>query len=150
MGAHAAVTSLASGYTCLDSQPMHSCTPSPVLCWLPLHFNILYYKTGAFKKRTNSVAFIPRTNYTDWATVTCRRNLVLTFADRGVSRGQRGGTRTAVNLSFLDRSRYFLFQVAPHLSAQWLSGPFPDPLLLGKSGNAGNRNLDLWVSSQEL
>jgi hypothetical protein len=30
-----------------------------------------------------------------------------TFADREVSRGQRGGSLTAVNLSFIDRSRYF-------------------------------------------
>jgi hypothetical protein len=35
------------------------------------------------------------------------RNLVPTFADRGVSRGQRGGSRTVIILSFLDRSRYF-------------------------------------------
>jgi hypothetical protein len=33
--------------------------------------------------------------------------LVPTFVDRGVSRGQRGGSPTVVNLSFLDRSRYF-------------------------------------------
>jgi hypothetical protein len=50
-----------------------------------------------------SVAFSPQANYTDWATATCRRNLVPTFVDRGVSRGQRGGSPTVVNLSFLDR-----------------------------------------------
>jgi hypothetical protein len=57
----------------------------------------------AFKTKTNSVALSPRTNYTDWATDTCRWKLVPTFADRGVSRGQRGGSPTVVNLSFLDR-----------------------------------------------
>jgi hypothetical protein len=36
--------------------------------------------------------------------------LVPTFADSGVSRGQRGGTPTVVNLRFLDRSRYFSFK----------------------------------------
>jgi hypothetical protein len=36
--------------------------------------------------------------------------LVPTFVDRGVSRGQLGGSPTAVNLSFLDRSRYFSFK----------------------------------------
>jgi hypothetical protein len=61
-------------------------------------------------KQTNSVALSPRTNYTDWATTTCRRNLVPTFPDRGVSRGQRGGSPTVVNLSFLDQSRYFSFK----------------------------------------
>jgi hypothetical protein len=35
---------------------------------------------------------------------------VATFVDRGVSRGQRGGTPTAVNLSFIDPSRYFSFK----------------------------------------
>jgi hypothetical protein len=58
----------------------------------------------------NSVALSPRANYTDWATATCRRNLVSTFVDRGVSRGQRGRSLTVVNLSFLDRSRYFSFK----------------------------------------
>jgi hypothetical protein len=43
------------------------------------------------------MVFSPQANYTDWATATCRRNLVSTFADRGVSRGQRGGSPTAVN-----------------------------------------------------
>jgi hypothetical protein len=61
-------------------------------------------------KQTNSVALSPRANYTDWATATCRRNWVSTFVYRGVSRGQRGGSPTVVNLSFLDRSRYFSFK----------------------------------------
>jgi hypothetical protein len=43
-------------------------------------------------EQTNSVVFSPKTNYTDCATATCRRNLVPTFVDRGVSRGQRGGS----------------------------------------------------------
>jgi hypothetical protein len=71
----------------------------------------------------NSVAFSPQTNYTDWATVTCWRNLVPTFVDREVSRGQHGGSLTVVNFSFLDQNRYFFFQVAPHLSSQGLSEP---------------------------
>jgi hypothetical protein len=53
-------------------------------------------------QQTNSVALSPRANYTDWATATCLRNLVLTFLDRGVSCGQRGGSPTVVNFSFLD------------------------------------------------
>jgi hypothetical protein len=68
--------------------------------------------------KTNSVAFRPQAKYTDWSTTAFRRNLVPTFVDRGVSRGQRGGSPTAVNLSFLDRSSYFFFQVALHLSSQ--------------------------------
>jgi hypothetical protein len=49
--------------------------------------------------KTNSIAFSPHANYTDWATATGRRILVQT-SDGGVSRGQRGGSRTVVNLSF--------------------------------------------------
>jgi hypothetical protein len=60
--------------------------------------------------QTNSVALSAQTNYTDRATATCRRNLVPTFVDRGVSRVQRVGSPTVVNLSFLDRSRYFSFK----------------------------------------
>jgi hypothetical protein len=41
-------------------------------------------------------------------------------------------------LDFLDRNRYFFFQVAPQLySCDWVD-PVPDPLLR-KSGSAGNR-----------
>jgi hypothetical protein len=54
-----------------------------------------------------SVAFSPQAIYTHWATATCWRNLVSTFADRVLSRDQRCGSPTVVNLSFLDRSRYF-------------------------------------------
>jgi hypothetical protein len=58
----------------------------------------------------NFVALSPQANYTDWATATSQRNLVPAFVDRGVSRGQRGGSPTVVNLNFLDRSRYFSFK----------------------------------------
>jgi hypothetical protein len=67
-----------------------------------------------------------------------------------MSRGQRSGAPTVVNLSFLDRSRYFLFQVAPHLSSRGWVDAVPDPLLLRKSCSAWNRIRDLWVCSQEL
>jgi hypothetical protein len=42
-------------------------------------------------------------------------------------------------LDFLDRSRYFLFQVAPQLYSRGWVDLVPDPLFLGKSGIAGNR-----------
>jgi hypothetical protein len=62
------------------------------------------------QNKTNSVAVSPRAKYTDWAIATCRRNLVPTFVDRGLSHGQRGGSPTVANLSFVDRSRYFSFK----------------------------------------
>jgi hypothetical protein len=55
-----------------------------------------------------------------------------------------------VNLSFQDRSRYFFIQVAPQLSSRGWVHPVPDPLLLRKSGSAGNRSWDLWICSQKL
>jgi hypothetical protein len=56
----------------------------------------------------------------------------------------------AVNLRFLDRSRYFSIQLAPQLSSRGWLGPGPDPLRLRKSGSAGNRTRDLCICSQEL
>jgi hypothetical protein len=42
-------------------------------------------------------------------------------------------------LAFLDRSRYFFFQVAPQLYSRGWVDPVPGPLLLRKSGSAANR-----------
>jgi hypothetical protein len=41
---------------------------------------------------------------------------------------------------FLDRCRYSFFQVAPQLYSRGRVDPVPHPLLLRKSGSAGNRN----------
>jgi hypothetical protein len=70
------------------------------------HVSISHRHFSPFRLRTNSMTLSPQVNYTDWATATCLRNLVPTFVDRGMSRGQRGGSLTVVNLSFLDRSRF--------------------------------------------
>jgi hypothetical protein len=42
-------------------------------------------------------------------------------------------------LGFLDRRRYFFFQIAPQLYSRGWVDPVPDPLLLRQSGSAGNR-----------
>jgi hypothetical protein len=60
--------------------------------------------------KTNSMDFSSQVNYTDWTTITGRRILVTTFADRRVSRGQSAWISTAVNLTFIDWSRYFCFK----------------------------------------
>jgi hypothetical protein len=44
-------------------------------------------------------------------------------------------------LGFLDRSRYYFFQVATQLSSRDRVDPAPDPVLLWKSGSAGIRTL---------
>jgi hypothetical protein len=85
----------------------------------------------------NSVAFSPQANYTDWATDIGLQILVLTFADRGVSHGQRGRTPTIVNLSFVDRSHYFFFQVVPHLSSRGWVDPVPNTMLLAPGIESG-------------
>jgi hypothetical protein len=64
--------------------------------------------------------------------------LVPTFLDRGYHVVSVTDPYDRI-LGFLDRSRYFLFQVAPQLYSRGRIDPVPDPLLLRKSGNAGNR-----------
>jgi hypothetical protein len=53
-------------------------------------------------------------------------------------------------LVFLDRGRYCFFQVSPQLYSRGRVDPVPDPLLLRKSGSAGNRTRDLCIFSQGL
>jgi hypothetical protein len=69
--------------------------------------------------------------------------LVLTFADSG---------RHVVSvmnpccriLGFLNKSRYFFFQAAPQFYSRGWVNPVPHPLLLRKSGSAGNRTRTSW------
>jgi hypothetical protein len=81
-----------------------------VMRWSLMCFQHNWVDSGISLQANNSVAFSPQANYTDWSTATCWRNLVPTSADRGISRGQLGGSPKVVNLSFLDRSRYFSFK----------------------------------------
>jgi hypothetical protein len=57
-----------------------------------LYENIYEPQSEYLANKTNSVALSLQENYIDWAAATCRRNVVPTFVDRGVSRGQRGGS----------------------------------------------------------
>jgi hypothetical protein len=75
--------------------------------------------------------------------------LVPTFADRGCRVVSTTDPHGRI-LGFLDRSRYYFYQVAPQLSSRDRVDPVPDPLLLRKSGSAGNRTRDLWIFSHEL
>jgi hypothetical protein len=61
-----------------------------------------------------------------------------TFADRGRHVISVTNPYSHI-LGFLDWSRCFFFQVAPQLYSQGWVYPVPDPLLLRKSGSAGNR-----------
>jgi hypothetical protein len=64
--------------------------------------------------------------------------LVPTFADRGCHLVSMTDPYSRI-LRFLDRSCHFFFQVAPQLHSRGWVDPVPDPLLLRKSGNPGNR-----------
>ena len=65
--------------------------------------------------------------------------LVPTFADRGVSHGQRDGTPRLLISVYLTRIATYFIQVAPQLTSRGWVYPVPDPLPLRKSGSAGNR-----------
>jgi hypothetical protein len=64
--------------------------------------------------------------------------LVSTFADRGCHVVSVTDPYGHI-LGFLGWSCYFFFQVAPQLYSRGWVDPVPDPLLLRKSGSAGNR-----------
>jgi len=75
---------------------------------------------------------------------------VPTFADRGVSRGQRNGSpRPLISVYRTWIATYFI-QVAPQLTSWGWVYPVPDPLPLRKSGSAGNWTQDLCICSQKL
>jgi hypothetical protein len=57
---------------------------------------------------------------------------------------------TAVNVAFLDRSYYCVFQVAPQLSTRVWVDSVPDSLILRKSDSAGKLTRNHLICSQEL
>jgi hypothetical protein len=66
------------------------------------------------------------------------------FCGQRVSRGQRNGSPRRI-VGFLDRNRYYFFQVAPQLYTRGWVDPVPDQRqLLRKSGSHGNRTQTSW------
>jgi hypothetical protein len=90
-------------------EPKHTDDGGDTFLW-SVGLAIIVVTAAIITKQTNSVGFSPQANYTDWATAICRRNLVPTFPNTRVSRGQCSGSPTVVNLSFLDRCCYFFFK----------------------------------------
>jgi hypothetical protein len=72
--------------------------------------------------RLKTRGLIPQTNYTDRATTACRRS----FADRECRVVSATDPHGRI-LGFLDRSRYYFFQVAPQLYSRGWLDPVPDP-----------------------
>jgi hypothetical protein len=75
--------------------------------------------------------------------------LVPAFADRGCHVVSVANLHSR-NFDFIDRSRYYFFQVAPQMSSRGWVDPVPDPLLLRKSSSAGNRTRNPCICVQKL
>jgi hypothetical protein len=99
---------------------------------------------------SHSVVFSPQANYTDWATSSCWRNLVPTFADIDVSRGQRGESpRSLISVFYtgaanflsssssfiLTRAEWTLFQT--NCNSENLAAPWIEP---GTSASAARKS----------
>jgi hypothetical protein len=100
------------------------------------------------KLKLNSVALVrERTIATEWLPLA--GEVSANFPDRGCRVVILTDPHGRI-LGFLDRSRYFLFQVAPQLYSRGWLDLVPDPLLYRKSGTAGKRNRAFVSCSQEL
>jgi hypothetical protein len=80
-------------------RPYYSCGSQPAIVYPRGYTNTCYWACKLHSVYSASETYR--------ATATGRQILAPSFVDREVLRGQRGGTPTDVNLSFLNRSRYF-------------------------------------------
>jgi hypothetical protein len=98
-------------------------------------FSLLMHSEGHILLRTRQTRCPCRavrhhthaTHTAEQSTGPCQRNSVPTFVDRELSRGQRGGSPTAVNLTFLYRSRYSFLSSSSSFIFTRLSGPRSRP-----------------------
>jgi hypothetical protein len=100
------------------------------------------------RRKLNSVAWV-----SDRTIPTERPQLVHEVSANFAYRGSHVVSVTdpcGSNLDFLDQSHYFFFQPAPQLYSRGWVDPVPDPLLLRKPGNAGNRTRTFWICSMKL
>jgi hypothetical protein len=82
------------------------------------------------------MAFSPQATYTNQVTAASRRNLVQTFVDRRVSRGQRGGSpRSLISSFILTRAECTPFQTHCYSENLLASGIEP-----GTSGLAARKS----------
>jgi hypothetical protein len=86
--------------------------------------------------RTKPRGLSPRANYADRATAACRLSYCQILRIEGATWSTRR-IPYCRNIGFLDRSRYFFYQVAPQLY-NWVD-PVPDPLLPKKPNSSANR-----------
>jgi hypothetical protein len=106
---------------------------------------VYIYPPGTGLKNLHDLS--PQANYTDRATAACQRSQCQLFPDRWCHVVSVTNSCGCI-LDFLDRSRYYCFQVAPQLHSRGWVDPVADPLLFFCS--ADNRTRDLRIFSQEL
>jgi hypothetical protein len=87
---------------------------------------------------TNLRGLSSRANYTDRATAACPRSYCQLLRIEGAT-WSAWRIPTAVFSDFSTGAAIFFFQVAVKLYSRGWVDPVPDPLLLRKSGSAGNR-----------
>jgi hypothetical protein len=132
---HRAVINLLAPCRCAKIKILLLQTVSNFSAALPsYHFALI----SLIKTKTKLHGLSPRANYTDRETAACWRSDCQLVRIEGAT-WSAWRIPTAVFSVFLDRSRYFFFQVAPQLySRDWVD-PVPDPLLYFFFGSAGNR-----------
>jgi hypothetical protein len=95
-----------------------------IICALCKQPVITLYNPVKNKKHLGGLS--PQANYTDRATAACWRSYCRLLWVEGVAYSAQW-ISTAINLSFLDWSCYFLIQVASQLSSWGWMDPIPDP-----------------------
>jgi hypothetical protein len=121
-----------------------------VLIWIHIsatHHNHIIRETVTklqeFIKKKNSVALV-RKRTTPAERPPLVGEVSANFCGWRVSCGQRSGSPRPYS-RFSRPEPYYFFEVAPQLYSRGWVDPVPDPLLLRKSGSAGNRTRDLWI-----
>jgi hypothetical protein len=125
---------------------LHGLLTGIALPFTLLVFTLLFFLMNTYLRLTalyfiklNSVALVrKRTIPTEWL-----------LQIEGFAWQHNRSPRPLISV-FQIRSCYFSIQVAPQLYSWGWVDPIPDPLLLRKSGSAGNRTQDLQICSQEL
>jgi hypothetical protein len=105
------------------------------------YYYYYYYYNHHQTNRTNSMAWVCERTVPSDRHLSAK--LVQTFADRGCHVGSVTDPYGRI-LDFLDRSRYYFFQVCPQLYWRGWVDLVPDPLFLRKSSSAGS-----WTRTSE-
>jgi hypothetical protein len=109
--------------------------------WIPAEIWTQYWTQVKPEPTCLVTAYVSAEQTTPWPESVSDHHLsklVPTFADRGCHVVSVTDPYGRI-LGFIDRIRYFPFQVAPQLCSRSWVDPVPNPLLIKKSGRAGNQ-----------